>query len=290
MSHERERQMILVTGATGNVGGAVLEQLVEAGQKVRALVRDPARLGERGSLVEVVKGDLAKPETLDAAFAGVDRAFVVCAVGDLPALAGNAAAAAKRAGVRHIVLLSSASAVDEHDYAIARWHREAEAKVKASGLAWTMLQPGAFATNALMWVGSIKAQGAVYTATGDGKSAPIDQRDIAAVAVKALTSPGHEGESYVLTGPEALSAAEQVAKISAAIGRPLRFVDVTEEALREGMEKAGLPEVFIRAIVEIQALVKAGHGERPAPTVEQLLGRKARTFDEWLQRYGRAFQ
>ncbi|KYF94640.1 hypothetical protein BE17_22110 [Sorangium cellulosum] len=282
--------MILVTGATGNVGGAVLEQLVEAGQKVRALVRDPARLGERGSLVEVVKGDLARPETLDAAFAGVDRALVVCTGGDLPALAGNAAAAAKRAGVRHIVLLSSATAVDEHDHTIARWHREAEAKVKASGLAWTMLQPGAFATNALMWVGSIKAQGAVFQATGDGKSAPIDQRDIAAVAVKALTSPGHEGKSYVLTGPEALSAAEQVAKISAAIGRPLRFVDVTEEALREGMEKAGVPEVFIRAIVEIQALVKAGHGERPTPTVEQLLGRKARTFDEWLERHGRAFQ
>ncbi|AUX38772.1 hypothetical protein SOCE26_001500 [Sorangium cellulosum] len=253
------------------------------------LVRDPARLGDRGSQVEVVKGDLAKPETLDAAFAGVDRAFVVCASGDLSELAGNAAGAAKRADVGHIVLLSSATASDTRDYAIARWHRAAEAEIKASGLAWTMLRPGAFASNSLQWVGSIKAQGAVYQPTGDGKRAPIDQRDIAAVAVKALTSPGHEGKSYVLTGPEALSAAEQVAKISAAIGRPLRFVDVPESAAREGMEKAGLPEVFIQAVLEIHALVKAGQDELITSTVEQLLGRKARTYDEWLARYGRAF-
>jgi uncharacterized protein YbjT (DUF2867 family) len=282
--------MILVTGATGNVGGAVLEQLVGAGHKVRALVRDPAKLGELGSKVEVVKGDLSKPETLDAAFAGVDKAFVLCAGGDLPKLAGNAVDAAKKAGVKHVVLLSSASVTGEHETQIGRWHREAEAKVKASGLAFTMVQPGAFASNTLMWAGSIKANGAVFQPTGDGKTTPIDPRDIAAVAVKALTSPGHEGKEYVLTGPEALSAAEQVAKISAAIGRPLKFVDVTEDAAREGMEKAGLPEVFIRAILEISALVKAGHGQLITPTVEQLLGRKARTYDEWLESNVKAFQ
>ncbi|WP_437991771.1 SDR family oxidoreductase [Sorangium sp. So ce145] len=282
--------MILVTGATGNVGGAVLEQLVDAGEPVRALVRDPARLGALGGDIAVVKGDLSKPETLDAAFAGADRAFLVCAGGDLPNLAGNAADAAKRAGVKHIVLLSSSSVARAPDVQIARWHREAEARVKASGVAWTMLRPGGFASNTLRWAASIKAQGAVFQPLGDARTRPIDERDIAAVAVKALTSPGHEGKEYELTGPEALSAAEQVAKIGAAIGRPLRYVDVSEDAAREAMVKAKLPEGFIRALLEAFALIRSGKGEEPSSTVEQLLGRRARTFDEWLERHVKAFQ
>nr|AYM52946.1 nucleotide-diphosphate-sugar epimerase/NmrA family protein [Jahnella sp. MSr9139] len=290
MIHGREQQMILVTGATGNVGGAVLEQLVEAGYRVRVLARDPAKLGDLGGKVEVVKGDLSRPETLEAAFAGVDRAFIVCTGSDLATLAGNAAEAARKAGVKHLVLLSSASVGSGYDIQIGRWHRDAEARVKASGLAWTMVQPGAFASNTLQWVGSIKAQGAVFQATGDGKTAPIDPRDIAAVAVKALTTPGHEGKAYVLTGPELLSTSEQVAKISAAIGRPLRFVEVTEAQAREGLEKAGLPEVFISALLEASAMIKAGHGKDVSPTVEQLLGRKARTYDDWLQSNAKAFR
>ena len=282
--------MILVTGATGNIGGAVLEQLVQAGHAVRALARDPAKLERLAGKVEIVKGDLAKPETLDAAFAGVDKAFVLCAGGDLPTLAGNAAAAAKKAGVKHIVLLSSASTVGEHETQIGRWHIEAEARVKATGIPWTMIEPGAFASNTLMWAGSIKARGAVFQPTGDGKTTPIDPHDIADVSVKALTEPGHEGKSYVLSGPESLSSAEQVAKISAAIGKPLQFVDVPPEAARENMEKAGMPEVFIRAMLEVMALVKAGHGTEGTTTVEQLLGRKARTYDDWLARNVAAFK
>ncbi|MDI1446868.1 SDR family oxidoreductase [Polyangium sp. 6x1] len=279
-----------MTGATGKVGGAVLAQLVEAGQRVRALVRDPAKLGEIGGKVEVVKGDLAKPETLDAAFAGVDKAFVLSTGADLPTLVGNAVDAAKKAGAKHIVFLSSSTAAEAYETQIGRWHIEAEAKIKASGLAWTMIQPGAFASNTLSWAGSIKSQGAVFQPTGENKVAPIDPYDIAAVAVKVLISPGHEGKSYVLTGPEALSAAEQVAKISAAIGRPIKFVDVTEDAAREGMVRAGLPEVFIRAILEAHAMVRAGHGGAITTTVEELLGRKARTFDAWLMRHVKAFQ
>ncbi|MDI1481341.1 SDR family oxidoreductase [Polyangium sp. y55x31] len=282
--------MILVTGATGNVGSAVLEQLVEAGQKVRALVRDPAKLGELGRKVEVVKGDLTRPETLDAAFAGVDKAFVLFTGADLATLASNAAEAAKKADVTHLVMLSSSTVVQAPESHLGRWHIDAEAKIKASGLAFTILQPGAFASNTLNWAGSIKSRGAVFQPTGDGKAAPIDPHDIAAVAVKVLTSPGHEGKSYMLTGPEALSTAEQVAKISAAIGKPVAFVDVTEDAARDGMVKAGLPEVFIRAILEANAMVRAGRGADITNTVEELLGRKARTFDDWLKSHGKAFQ
>jgi len=268
----------------------VLEQLVEAGHKVRALVRDPAKLGDIGRKVEVAKGDLSKPETLAAAFAGAEKVFVVAAGGDIPTLVGNAANAAKTAGVKHVVFLSSASVIGKQETIIGRWHKEAEAKIKATGLPWTMIQPGAFASNALQWAGSIKAQGAVFQPTGDGKTTPIDARDIAAVAVKALTSPGHEGKSYLLSGPEALSAAEQVATIGAAIGKPLRFVDVPEQTALENMKKAGAPEEFIRAMGEVWSMVRAGHGTEATSTVEELLGRQARTFEAWVADNVKAFQ
>jgi uncharacterized protein YbjT (DUF2867 family) len=279
--------MILVTGATGNVGGGVLAQLVEAGQAVRALTRDPAKLAGRG--VEVVRGDLGKPETLDAAFAGADKVFLMCAGGDMTALAGNGVAAAKRAGAKHLVFLSSTSAKEGNETILGGWHRAAEVLVEASGIAHTLLRPGAFASNVLRWLGSIKAQGAVFQPTGDGKTSPIDPDDIAAVAVHVLSTAGHEGQAYDLTGPEALSNAELVAKIGAAIGRPLRFVDVSAATAREGMEKAGMPEPFIAAILEISAQVKAGRGGAVTDTVERLLGRRARTFDQWLERHAKQF-
>jgi uncharacterized protein YbjT (DUF2867 family) len=282
--------MILVTGATGNIGGAVLDRLIEAGQKVRVLARDPAKLSSLGGAAEVVKGDLAAPETLDAAFAGVDKAFVVATGPDLAQLAGNAFDAAKRAGVKHVVFLS-ASAVDiEPLGAIGRWHQEAEAKLKASGLAWTILRPGPFASNALQWAATIKAQGAVYLPTGEGKSAPIHPLDIADVAALALLSPGHEGKAYDLTGPEALSTSEQVDKIGAAIGQPLRHVDIPEDMARGWLIRSGLPEVMVNAMLELMALTKAGQGEAVTGAVEQLLGRKARTFDAWAQESAAAFK
>jgi (4-alkanoyl-5-oxo-2,5-dihydrofuran-3-yl)methyl phosphate reductase len=281
--------MILVTGATGKVGGAVLEQLLAEGHAVRALARDPGKLEKVSGKLEIAKGDLAKPETLDAAFAGARAVFVMGAGGDMVALVGNAIAAAKKAGVLRVVFLSSSSASSEHETRLGNWHRAAEAIVKESGIAFTILQPGGFASNALQWVRPIKAQGAVFRPTGDGKTAPIDPGDIAAVAVKALTTPGHEGKSYVLSGPEALSMEEQVAKLGAAIGKPLRFVDVTAAAAREGMAREGMPEVFIEAMLEISAEVKAGRAGEVTTTVEEILGRKPQTFDAWAARNAAAF-
>jgi (4-alkanoyl-5-oxo-2,5-dihydrofuran-3-yl)methyl phosphate reductase len=282
--------MILVTGATGNIGSEVLAQLVQAGHAVRVLARDPAKLEKYAGKIEVVKGDLSKPETLDAAFTGVDKAFLLFNAGDLPTLAGNATDAAKKAGVKHIVMLSSASVVDEKPTQIGRWHIAGEAKVKASGIPWTMIQPGAFASNTFQWADSIKKNGAVFLPMGEGKLTPIDPHDIADVAVKVLTEPGHEGKSYELSGPEALTTDEQLAKISAAIGKPLKYVNVTPEAAREGMAKAGMPEVFINAMLEISERVREGHGWEPNKTVEELLGRKARPYEVWLERNVDAFK
>lgn len=282
--------MILVTGATGTVGSEVVKQLLEAGQKVRVLVRDPAKAAKFGGKVEVVQGDLDKPETLGPAFAGVDKAFVLAMGLDLPKLEGNAFDAAKKAGVKHIVKLSALGASIEPGIEISRWHHACEEKLKATGIAWTMLRPGNFASNALSWAGSIKGQSSVFQPSGEGKTAPIDPRDLAAVAVKVLTTEGHEGKGYELTGPEALSAAEQVEKIGAAIGKPLRFVDVPEAAAREGMLKSGMPEAIVGPLLELMALIRAGYGATLTPTVEELLGRKPRTFDEWARDHAGAFR
>lgn len=283
--------MILVTGATGTVGSEVVNQLLEAGAPVRVLARDPAKAAAKlPGGVAVVPGDLAAPESLGAAFAGVDKAFVLSTGPEMVKLDGNAVEAAKKAGVGHVVYLSVLGAAREQGTTLDRWHRESEKNIEASGLPWTFVRPGAFASNALAWIPSIKAQGMVFSPAGEGKSAPIDPHDIAGVAVKALTSPGHEGKAYGLTGPETLSTGEQVAKIGAAIGRPLRFVDVPPAAAREGMLKSGMPALLADALLEYMALTRAGNAAILTTTVADVLGRPARTFDAWLHDHVAAFR
>jgi uncharacterized protein YbjT (DUF2867 family) len=276
---------ILVTGATGTVGSEVVKQLVEAGQEVRALVRNPAKASIFGNAVEVVVGDLAKPETLNAAFIGADKTFVLCAPGpDMVELEGNAYDAAKRADSKHIVKLS-AQGVEEGGLMAktpgGEWHSRSEKRLRALGVAWTILRPGPFASNVLnFW--RIKDRGGLFLPTGTGKDAPIDPRDIAAVAVKVLTTPGHEGKVYELTGPELLSYAEVVQRISVVTGKPFKFVDVPEAVWRQEMLSAGFPPPMVDSLLIYFSSVKAGRWYA-TPTVAEVLGRPARTFDEWVR-------
>lgn len=281
--------MILVTGATGDVGGEVVRQLVAAGEKVRVLARDPAKAAKLGPAVEVAVGDLLRPDTLGPAFAGAAKVFLMAGAPDLPAAAEHATAAAKRAGVGHVVLLSSYTTTTEPPTTIGKWHLHAEQQIEATGIAWTMLRPGNFASNALRWAPTIKAQGAVFAPAGQGKSAPIDPYDISSVAVKALTGAGHEGKRYLLTGEELLTTAEQVDVIGAALGRPLRFVDVPEAGARAGMLKSGMSEEIADAILELLRRARAGHDAGQTTTVREVTGAAPRTFATWVRAHLAAF-
>jgi uncharacterized protein YbjT (DUF2867 family) len=280
--------MILVTGATGNIGSVLTQTLVGAGHKVRALTRDVARASAPlNSDASLVQGDLTRPETLSAALTGVEKAFFVANAGPrLAEVGGNFFDAARAAGVRYVVAVSSATSAIDPPVAIGRWHFALEERLKASGLSWTMLRPGPFASNTLHWAQMIRTQGVVFAPSGTATCAPIDPRDIAGVAFVALTSTGHEGKTYLLTGSELLNAREQVEKIGKALGTTIRFVEVPDERARAGMLGSGIPEIVADAILELvragRASARAGGRFRTA-TVREVTGREAGSYDDWLR-------
>ena len=197
---------------------------------------------------------------------------------------------AKKAGARHIVKLSALRPGGEARSGIATWHQASERAIQNMGIAWTFVQPGAFMSNALNWRDSIKGQGKVFSNYGDGKVAYIHPRDIAAVAVRALTEPGHEGKAYPVTGPEALSVSELVQILSEAVGKPIEYVPITDDAAREGMQKAGLPTFLIDALLPFASFVRSGKGAETLPTVEQVTGRKPLTFADWAREHATDFR
>jgi uncharacterized protein YbjT (DUF2867 family) len=281
--------MILVLGATGTVGGEVARQLIEAGHKPRILVRSRAKAAAFEGKAEIVEGDMENASDLAAALAGIEKLFLVSTGLDGPKLEAAAIDAAKKAGVKHVVKLSVIGA-DAPQISFAKWHAASEKHLKESGVAWTMLRPGNFNTNALGWAETIKTQGAFYQPTAEGRWASIDPADIGAVAVKALTTPGHEGKAYTLTGPESMSAAGYAAKISAAIGKPVKFVDVPPEAAKDGMLKGGMPAAYADALLDLLAVMKANFADAVTTDVEKVLGRKAASFESWVAKNAAAFR
>ena len=274
--------LILVTGATGTVGAEVVKQLAEAGQRVRALVRDPAK-AKFGSAVEIVAADLSKPETLGPAFAGVDKAFVASNGLDIATLEANAFDAAKRAGVKHVVKLSGRhlDADFMQGTPLARNQSASEERLRTLGVAWTILRPGFFSSNFLQWVDSTRS--VVALPVGEGRDTPTDPRDIAAVAVLALTKSGHEGKIYEITGPEYLSYGEMVRRISVAIGASITLMDAPKEPVRDAMVAAGVPITQADGLMRyFNDGVRAGKIYPPTSTIYELLGRPPRSFDDWL--------
>lgn len=282
--------MLLITGATGNVGSELARELDTAGATFRALVRDLGRAQTLPGRVERVVADLANPATLGPAFEGVTALFLL-----VPGIAldhtANALAAAAAAGVRHIVLLSSFNVLGDPVPAMGRWHHEREKMIRASGIPFTFLRPGGYMTNALEWLSTILEGAFVLDPTGPGRHAPIDPADIAAVAARTLIEPGHEGRQYVLTGAEAFTVADQVAILAKTIGRDLEAREIVDSADAVRFRYPdGAPPALADAIIEALTDARADTVGLRTDTVEQLLGRRPRTFADWCTRNAAAFR
>lgn len=276
---------ILVTGASGHVGHAVLEQLLAAGADVRASSRDP-RAAHLPTGVPVVAADLTRPETLPAALDGVARVFLYAQ----PEGIDGFVQAARAAGVEQVVFLSSSSVVEPGAATdpIAQRHRAVEQALERSGLAWTFVRPGAFATNALSWARPIRAEGVVRLPYPRAESAPIHEADIAAVAVAALTGETLHDAAPVLTGPESLTRERQVTLIGAAIGRDVRCVELTPAQAREGMA-ASMPPPFVDGLLRMWAATD-GVPATISDAVAQITGHPGRSFAVWAHDHAADFR
>ncbi|WP_280358501.1 NAD(P)H-binding protein [Nocardia otitidiscaviarum] len=271
--------MILVTGATGNVGAEVVQALAAAQEAVRALVRDPSSTdAPRG--IEVVAGDLTSPETLN--FDGVRAAFL------LPGYPGVAKAAAQ-AGVEHIVQLSGVSAATgDTSNAITRYMMAAEREVTECGAAWTILRPCAFASNALRWLPQLRRGNVIRVPFPTVRTAALDPQDLGTVAATVLRANSHHGEILWPTGPQPLTPAEQVAILAEATGRDLICLGLTDDEARAQLLET-TPVEFVDAFFDFYS-EGAIDESIVRPTVEQLLGRMPRTFRQWIEAHAGAFR
>jgi len=285
-----EHGVYLVTGATGKVGRHAVALLRESGARVRALTRDPgsARLPYG---VEVVRGDLADPGSLDAALDGVTAVFLIW-----PTLSADHAAPATIGAIakhaRRVVYLSANGVPDdpgEQVGGILGSHAYLERLVRGSGVEWTLLRPTGFAGNTLGWAESIRHDGVVRAPFANMARSLIHERDIAEVAVRVLVEDGHAGATYVLTGPEAISQAEQVRVIGEAIGRPALFEEISPETAREELLAVWGDAETVDGMLGPWAEM-AKRPEIVTDTVPRLLGRPARTFAQWAADHADAFR
>jgi uncharacterized protein YbjT (DUF2867 family) len=277
--------MIVVTGATGQIGSEVVRLLAEKGEKVRPLIRDPKKaMSLSHPNVMFVMGDLSDPKSLDEAFKGASKLFLLTNADPKQVeFQHNAIAAAKRAGIQHVVKVSAVGASKDAPVSMGRWHAETEEELKQSGLKWTILQPHFFMQNLAAMAGSIKSQGAIYVPLKDGKVAMVDTRDIAKVAVEVLTSPGHEGQTYVITGGEAISFHDAARQIGEAIGKPVKYVDIPQEDARKGMLGMGMPEWLVNDMVTLYGAFAAGYGAATTDVVQKVGKAQPRTFAQFAK-------
>jgi len=283
--------MVFVTGGTGAVGSELLRLLSQAGVATRALTRNPQKAPALPGITWV-GGDLAKPETLTLAFEGAQKLFLLTSYyEDMVTLQHNAIAAARAAGVTHVVKVSAFAASDHSRAPIGRWHYQVEKELQESGMGWTILRPHHFMQNLLAQAEYIIKDGVVYSASGDGQIPYIDPRDIAAVAFVTLTQPGHLGKKYVLTGGEAISYRQAAEIIGATIGKPVRFVDESPDQARARRVREGLPPAVIESALAISAYQRAGGKTVTITnTIADLTGRTPRTVGEFVREHAAAFR
>ncbi len=276
---------ILVTGATGTIGSQVVKALRAAADvNVRAAVRsgEKARSLE-GQGVTTIDFDYERQELVTKAVQGVDKIFLATPFAkDQVELAGRLVDAAKEAGVKHIVKLSAIGCEQEPGIQLGRWHRAIEKQVEASGIAWTFLRPNNFYENFLNYYGP-DAQGTIYLPWGEAAVSFIAGADIALAAKAALTTPGHEGKAYALTGPEAFTIAQAAKVIGEVSGRTVTYVDVPEEAAKQAMLGLHMPPWMVDAMMELHGIDKAGYAAAVTDDFTKLTGDEPRPFSAFAQ-------
>ncbi len=275
--------MILVTGATGNVGGELVSALAGAGEPVRALTR-AGRDQDFPPGVQRVTGDLNKPPSMGNALAGAEAMFLYPGYQDL----AGTLARARQAGVRRVVLMSGSSAASgDTGNAVSRYMIESEEAVRASGLAWTVVRAFGFMSNTLQWVPQLRKGDLVRAPFAGVPIAMVDPSDIAAVAAAALTATGHDGRVYTVSGPQALRPADRARILGEVLGRDLRFEGQPDDEARAEMS-ASMPAEYVDAFFDFY--VKGTLDEsQPQPDVAEVTGRPPRTFRQWAEAHAGAF-
>jgi len=283
--------MILVSGATGTNGTEILKRLATGDVQVRAMVRSLDRASTIAlPNVEVVEGNFDRPETLLAALDGVERAFLLTHSSERAQAQQIAFIdAARQSGVAQMVKLSQFDADVNAPGRFQRYHAVVEAALQESGLAYTILRPNLYMQGLLNFRSTIATQNAFYAAAGDAKVSMVDVRDIADVAVAALTEPGHEGKIYELTGPQALTHAEMAEELSNALGRQVAFIDIPPEAMRDAVLGLGFPEWQADGLVEDYAHYRRGEAEAVTSGVQDAIGKAPRSFEEFARDYAAIF-
>jgi uncharacterized protein YbjT (DUF2867 family) len=276
--------MILVTGATGTTGGAVLDELLGRGVAVRGLTRSPERAEQlRARGADAAVGDLSDPASLARAFAGVERVYLAVTANEHQVeQESNAIAVAEQSGAYAVVKLGVIGQSPQAPLRFARNHAAVFETLQATSLRWTLLQANGFMQNVLASAEPIR-QGRYTSALGDAKVSRVDARDVAAVAVRALTEEGHEGSSYTLTGPEAISDPQ----IAEELG--VSHVQASDEEIAATLRSAGVPEWTVEGLIEVAELERSGAAAGVAPDVEALLGRPARSFGRFAAEHRDAF-
>jgi uncharacterized protein YbjT (DUF2867 family) len=281
---------VLVTGATGTIGRDVVKTLSENGVPVRAAVRDQAKARKQfGPDIALTAFDFENAASFPEALEGVEKVFL------LPPLMPNQVEvtnsfvdAAKRAGVLHIVKLSVMGLDTEPPFTFGKWHAAGERHIRGSGLTFTFLRPNSFMQN---FVNHFPPRdGAIYLPWGDGKAAFVDTRDIAEVAFEVLTSNGHEGKTYTLTGPDMLGIAEVAKMLSEAARREIKYVDVPEAAARDGMLQAGLPQWQVDALIDLHAASKQNRWAAVTSDIEKVTGKPATPFAQFARDHAEKFR
>lgn len=282
-------EIILVTGATGTVGRALLKQLSgRPDVRARALSRNPRAAVPPG--VELVVGDFLDEQSLDYAMVGVSRLFLLSSGAHIVDQDAAAIAAASRARIGHVVKLSALGVGHGSSDPITRWHRAGEDRLRDSVRAWTILRPTGFMTNTLEWAPSIQATGTVLAPFADGRTALIDPRDVAGVAAASLTEGGHEDCVYELTGPEALSPGDQVRILGEVLDRAVTYIAEAPDTTRSRLERYGMPAELAEAVVSLLATALEDWNAQPSGTIEEVTGLPPRDFRTWVQDHQAAFR